>query len=109
MLKKGPVIINDISVPMDTDVSVFNERRDVKVIMGGVVRMPKNPDFTIKGVPLEQGIIFACMAETMLMGLENIHKHFSYGKLEIKKVNKVISIAEKHGFGLGRAKVESSY
>jgi predicted amino acid dehydrogenase len=79
------------------------------VIKGGVVRLPGNPDFRISGVPLENGIIFACMAETMLMGLENLHDHFSYGKLEIEKVFKIISIADRHGFALGRAKVENSY
>ncbi|WP_158647559.1 aminotransferase class III-fold pyridoxal phosphate-dependent enzyme [Actinoplanes sp. ATCC 53533] len=109
MLGPQPVVICDISVPMDTDASVRARRPDVTVIQGGVVRLPANPDFVIGGIPLEPGLSFACMAETVLLGLEGIRTHYSYGQISADQVETISAVAEKHGFVLGRPRLESSY
>lgn len=109
MLHPGAVVICDISVPLDTAPTVARERPDVLVIQGGVVKLPQDDDFTIAGIPLEPGLAFACMGETLLMGLEDIRQHYSYGPLLPEKVKHITQIAQKHGFGLGRSKIESSY
>src|SRR5690606_23971491 len=77
MLQEVPLVICDISVPMDTHPSVY-KMPDVTVIQGGLVRLPLNPDFTIRGLPLEKGTAFACMGETMLLGLTGISEDYSY-------------------------------
>ena len=78
MLREGPAVICDISVPADTDPSVERLRDDVIVFQGGIVRLPCNPTFTVGGVPLEPGLSFACMAETLLLGLEGRRGNYSY-------------------------------
>lgn len=109
LLGTGPVVICDISVPLDTHSSVLEQCPNVRLIQGGVVRLPLNPDFKVGGIPLEKGLSFACMAETLLMGLEGIGKHYSYGRIHRWQVEEILSIADRHGFQLGRARLENSY
>jgi acetylornithine/succinyldiaminopimelate/putrescine aminotransferase/predicted amino acid dehydrogenase len=109
MLGEGPIVICDIAVPMDTDESVMRERSDVSVMLGGIVRLPFNPDFRINGIPLDYGQSFACMAETTLLGLTGIGEHYSYGRIDKLKVKKILEIARIHGFSLARVKTERSY
>ena len=104
----APVVICDISIPQDTDPEVL-QLAQVQVIQGGVVQIEKSPNFHIGGIPLETGLSFACMAETILMGLEGIQTHYSYGRINRKQVKDMLTIADKHGFSLGRARIEDSY
>jgi len=53
-LGTGPVIICDISVPSDVAPDVVQQRPDVVVIHGGIVRLPLNENFVIAGLPLEK-------------------------------------------------------
>ncbi|OHD66286.1 MAG: hypothetical protein A2176_07285 [Spirochaetes bacterium RBG_13_51_14] len=109
MLGEGPIVICDIAVPQDTDYSVYQQRSDVTIIQGGIVKVPHNADFTIHGIPLEKGRAFACMSETMLMGLSNITEDFSYGKIKKEQVKKIMEIAKEHGFTLAAFKTVQSY
>lgn len=108
-LAPGPVAICDISIPADVADEVKTARPDVLVIQGGVARLPFNDDFIIGGIPLEKGHVFACMAETLLLGLENSNSHGSFGPVTPAGVEKALAMAEKHGFTLGRFKTERSY
>lgn len=98
-LSRGPVVICDLSLPPDVAEEVKLERPDVLVIHGGVVRLPCD-DLTIGAVPLAKGHVFACMAETMLMGLEGIRVNGSVGSVKPDEVLNIMGIAEKHGFVL---------
>ena len=109
LLGDGPVVICDISVPLDTHPSVIEKCPNVRLIQGGVVRLPLNPAFRIGGIPLEAGLSFACMAETILMGLEGKQDHYSYGRIHRWQVEEILTIADRHGFELGRARLENSY
>jgi predicted amino acid dehydrogenase len=102
-------VICDISVPMNTHPSVIKECPNVIFLQGGIVKLPYNPDFLINGIPLEKGLSFACMAETMLLGLSGIKGNYSYGTITKSKVKKIMGIAKQYGFYLARAKNESSY
>ena len=79
------------------------------VIQGGVVKLPLASDFRIRGIPLEKGNAFACMSETMLLGLTGCTGHYSFGRIGKAQVEEISEIARRHGFGLARPKVESSY
>ncbi|MDJ0509313.1 MAG: aminotransferase class III-fold pyridoxal phosphate-dependent enzyme [Crocosphaera sp.] len=96
-----PVVICDLSVPADVHSSVHDQRPDILVIQGGIVRLPSNKDFVISGIPLQAGHAFACLSETLLMGLEGIKSHGSYGMITPERVNWALSMAHKHGFTLG--------
>jgi len=99
-LSQNPVVICDISVPSDVSQEVYTQRPRAVVIHGGVVRLPRNDDFIIGGLPLDRGHVYACMAETLLMGLEGINSHGSYGPVKPEGVSKALAMAEKHGFEL---------
>jgi len=66
-----------------------------------VVRLPLDDDFAIGGIPLARGHVYACMAETLLMGLEGLSTHGSIGPVTVEGVRRAMAMAEKHGFALG--------
>lgn len=104
----GPVVICDLAVPTDVDPSVA-ARSDVRVIRGGLVAVPNDPAFVIGGLPLPRGHAFACMAETLLLGLVGVREHFSYGPVRPEQVRQAMAWAAAHGFALGDDKTERSY
>jgi predicted amino acid dehydrogenase len=108
-LFEGPTVICDISLPPDVDASVAVERPDVRVIRGGVVRLPRDPDFRIAGAPLDPGLVYACLAETLLMGLEGATQHGSYGPVTAAGVEAALAAARRHGFELGQLQQARAY
>jgi predicted amino acid dehydrogenase len=100
-LASGPVAICDISLPSDVSEAVRLERPDVLVIRGGVVRLPYDHDFSIGGIALPPGHSLACMAETLLMGLEGLSGNGSIGPVTSEGVMRTMAWARKHGFELG--------
>lgn len=97
-LSNAPAIICDLAVPGDVAPDVLRERPDVLVIEGGIIRLPCNPDFSIAGSPLAAGTTYACVAETLLLGLEGEQGHGTYGAVTLAGVRKMLSLASKHGF-----------
>lgn len=109
MLSNDPILINDIAVPFDVDDSVKNKCPNARVINGGIVRLPYNPDFKIQGMPLERGHLYPCQAEAILLGMEGSREHYSYGKITKPMVQKILQIAKIHGFTLGQFKMGRSF
>jgi len=95
----GPVVICDISLPSNVADAVRLECPNALVVQGGVVRLPLDDDFSIAGIPLAPGHVYACMAETLLMGLEG-SSHGSVGPVTVAGVRSAMAMAEKHGFSL---------
>lgn len=108
-LGAGPIVICDISVPEDVAPAVGVERPDVLVLKGGLVAVPNDPGFHIGGIPLPEGHAFACMSETLLLGLMGAREHFSYGPVVPEKVKQAMAWAELNGFKLGGFKTDRSY
>ncbi len=121
-LSDGPVIICDVALPVDTDPSVRERRPDVTVIKGGLVRVPPVPaqvargnahtgarDFLLEGLPLPPDHVFACMAETILMGLTGMTSDYSKGDVRKERVVEMLELARLHGFELGDLKMSRSY
>ncbi|MEL6185025.1 MAG: aminotransferase class III-fold pyridoxal phosphate-dependent enzyme, partial [Myxococcota bacterium] len=109
MLKPGPIVICDVALPMDTDDSVLESREDVTVLQGGIVKLPRNPDFSVRGIPLPLGSAFACMSETLLLGLSGHSDHYSRGAISKDQVHGVLAMARRNGFTLGHLKKQRSY
>jgi hypothetical protein len=78
-LKPGAVVC-DVARPRDVSVKVASERPDVLVIEGGVVEVPgDNVQFNFNfGFP--PGTAYACMAETMILALEERCENYSLGR-----------------------------
>ena len=98
-LKPGAVVC-DVSRPRDVSVKVAEQRDDVLVIEGGVVAVPGDVEFNFNfGFPPKTS--YACMAETMILALENRYESYSLGKeLSLEKVIEIGELAKKHGFKL---------
>lgn len=98
-IKSGAVVC-DISLPHNILKSEAEERPDVLVIDGGVVKPSGEVDFHFY-FGLEKGLAYACMAETMLLALEEMWTSYSLGgNISISKVIHMARVAEKHGFRL---------
>jgi acetylornithine/succinyldiaminopimelate/putrescine aminotransferase/predicted amino acid dehydrogenase len=93
-------IVYDVSIPVSCTQELINNAKNIKVLLGGIVALPNNEKIDIKGFPLDGGELFACMAETLLIGLEGIKGNYSYGSLNINQIAEIDEIAEANGFGL---------
>jgi predicted amino acid dehydrogenase len=96
-LKSGAVIC-DVARPRDVSRQVVEERDDVLVIEGGMVRVPGQVNFNFDfGFP--PGMAFACMAETMTLALEGYYESYTLGKeITLKQVQTMYNMATRHGF-----------
>ncbi|MDL2280899.1 shikimate dehydrogenase [Selenomonadales bacterium OttesenSCG-928-I06] len=98
-LKPGAIVC-DVSRPRNVSKQVANLRKDVLVIEGGVVEVPGDVDFGFNfGFPPKTS--YACMAETMILALEERYENFTLGRdLTVKQIETISNLAEKHGFKL---------
>lgn len=98
-LKHGALVC-DVARPSDVSERVSRERQDVLVIGGGVVDVPGEVDFGFDfGLP--PGKAYACMAETMVLALEERCESYSLGKdVHPARVREIAQLARKHGFRL---------
>lgn len=96
-LKPGAVVC-DVARPRDVSRRVAEERSDVLVIEGGIVKVPGNVDFGFSfGFP--EGMAYACMCETMMLALEERAESFTCGKdVTVDQVREMAVLADKHGF-----------
>ncbi len=96
-LKPG-VLVCDVSRPRNIAAEVKKLREDVLVIEGGVVKVPGSPDFHFDfGFP--PGHSYACMAETMILAMEENYVDWSLGRdLSHERVTGISRLAKKHGF-----------
>jgi predicted amino acid dehydrogenase len=97
-LKQGPLVICDLAVPGDVDPSVHQSCPEASVISGGILSLTHNPQLSYLGSPLAPGHIFACMGETLLMGLDGHQDHLSIGDIHKYQVKRIRDSAERHGF-----------
>lgn len=99
-LKEGAIVC-DISRPANVSEEVDAARSDVLVIDGGVIEVPGQPslgwDFGF-----EEGLAYACMAETMMLALEHQYKHYSLGSsgVNLESILQTRYWAAEHGFKL---------
>jgi fatty aldehyde-generating acyl-ACP reductase len=98
-LKTGAVVC-DVARPRDVSRRVAEERPDVLVLEGGIVEVPGDVNFGFDfGFPPRMA--YACMAETMILALENRPEPFTLGKkVSVAQVEEIRRLAEKHGFRL---------
>ena len=108
LLRHGTVIC-DVSVPHNLDEQALAGRPDLVCIRGGIVATPHGESLpeNVRAY-LQPGQIYACMAETIVLGMENHFHHYSYGDLDIRNVAEIHRLAAHHGFGLAQAKTSQS-
>lgn len=99
-LQRGAVVC-DVARPRDVSRQVAEQRPDVLVIEGGMVKVPGPVDFGFNfGFPPKMA--YACMAETMALALEQRYESYTLGKdITLSQVSTIDKIATRHGFALG--------
>lgn len=98
-LKPGAVVC-DVARPRDVSRRVAEVREDVLVIEGGVVDVPGDVDFGLNfGYPPRT--CMACMAETMILALEEHYGDYTLGReYSMERIEEISRLARKHGFRL---------
>nr|ABW82987.1 pyridoxalphosphate dependent aminotransferase class III [uncultured bacterium pEAF66] len=102
-------IVCDIAVPNNVCEGIGKDRPDVVYQQGGIVATP-NGESLHPGARafLGAGQLFACMAETVIMGLAGINRHYSYGAISKQQVREIAALGRAHGFSLAEYKTGSS-
>ncbi|HJN18619.1 MAG TPA: shikimate dehydrogenase [Armatimonadota bacterium] len=98
---KSGAVVCDVARPRNASRALIETRNDVLVIDGGAVAVPgENFDFGFDfGFPA--GLAYACMAETMILGLEGRYENYSLGaEMKLEQVQEMGELAAKHGFRL---------
>lgn len=92
-LKRGAVVLDDTQ-PRNTDPAILRDRPDVTVVDGGVVEVPA---FRLRGnIGLPPTLVYACLAETMLLGLDGHRGHFSIGAPMVEQADHMLALARRH-------------
>ncbi len=96
-LRPGAVVC-DVARPRDVSERVANARDDVLVIEGGIVSVPGEPSWSLDfGTP--PGTCMACMAETMILAMEERYEDYTLGRnLTAQQVTEIDRLAARHGF-----------
>lgn len=100
LISQGAIIC-DIARPRDIAEIVTKCRSDVLVFDGPILNIPGfgsdlKTDFECE---LEEGTTYPCMAETMVLGLEDWPSNFSLGKvLDLDQTKNITRLAREHGF-----------
>lgn len=92
------VVVCDVARPRNVSNRVAQQRHDVLIIEGGIIRPPGDCDFGFDfGFP--PGTAYACMAETMILALEGRNECFTLGReISLERVEEIARLATSHGF-----------
>jgi hypothetical protein len=99
-LRAGAVVC-DVSRPANVSAAVSAARPDVLVLDGGVIAVPDGS--VLSHFSLGEGLVFACMAETMLLTLAGRLENTSLGTdLQPGVLRQLRALADRHGFRVAK-------
>ena len=97
---KPGCVITDVARPLDLPASEVAKRPDVLVIESGEIQLP-GETVLMKNIGLPKGVAYACLAETIVLGLEGRFENFTVGRaIEWEKVREIYKLGLKHGMKL---------
>lgn len=103
-IKSGAAIC-DVAIPHNVAREVVAKRADVLVFEGGLAEL--NEQYFEKGsaaghLSVDGKIVFGCLAETMILALENRNENYSLGRGHItpEDIEEIEKLGERHGFKL---------
>ena len=98
-LVKPGCVITDVARPLDLPASEVAKRPDVLVVESGEIRLPGK--VTMKNIGLPPGVVYACLAETIVLALEGRFESYTIGRqIEWEKVREIYKMGLKHGMQL---------
>ncbi len=96
---KPGAVITDVARPLDLSAEDVARRPDVLVIESGEIELPG--DVRMKDIGLPPGVVYACMAETVVLALEGRYETFTVGRhIEWEKVKEIYRLGLRHGMKL---------
>jgi len=99
MKVKPGCVITDVARPLDLPPAEVAKRPDVLVIESGEIRPPGA--LVMKNIGLPPGIVYACLAETIVLALEGRFESYTVGRaIEWEKVHEIYQLGLKHGMRL---------
>jgi predicted amino acid dehydrogenase len=100
MKVKPGCVITDVARPLDLPPEEVAKRPDVLVIESGEIELP-TPVKGMKSIGLPPNVIYACLAETIVLALEGRFEVFTIGRdTEWEKVKVIYRLGLKHGMKL---------
>ncbi len=102
-LGTGRVVVCDVAVPSDVHPDVTRDRPDALVLSGGQIRLPAGQRPGLCGLHMAPDRVFACLGETLLLGLSRYDGHLSFGPVSTADVHTVARLAREHGFAVSTA------
>ncbi len=99
MKVKPGCVITDVARPLDLPPDEVAKRPDVLVIESGEIRLPGEP--RMKNIGLPKGVVYACLAETIVLALAGRFENYTVGRnIEWKKVHEIYQLGLQHGMQL---------
>jgi len=93
-------IVCDVARPLDVLGSVREQRPDVMVYEGGLMKLPEHVAFgaqNVLGYP--RGVNLACLSETMVLAMEGTRRSHSIGNMiEYDEALAIFDKSRQHGF-----------
>jgi predicted amino acid dehydrogenase len=99
MKVKPGCVITDVARPLDLPPEEVAKRPDVLVIESGEIEVPG--ELQCKNIGLPKNVVYACLAETIVLALEGRFENFTVGRqIEWEKVQEIYKMGLKHGMKL---------
>lgn len=96
---KPGCVITDVARPLDLSAEDVATRPDVLVIESGEIELPGG--VSMKDIGLPPGVVYACLAETVVLALEGRYETFTVGRsIEWERVKEIYRLGLKHGMKL---------
>ncbi|MBL8333974.1 MAG: dehydrogenase, partial [Rubrivivax sp.] len=97
---KPGCVITDVARPLDLPPSEVAKRPDVLVVESGEIELPTKVR-GLKSIGLPPNVIYACLAETIVLALEGRFEVFTIGRdTEWPKVKEIYKLGLRHGMKL---------
>ncbi|WP_374437419.1 saccharopine dehydrogenase NADP-binding domain-containing protein [Inhella sp.] len=97
---KPGCVITDVARPLDLPPEEVAKRPDVLVIESGEIELPTKVR-GMKSIGLPNNVIYACLAETIVLALEGRFEVFTIGRdTEWPKVKEIYKLGIRHGMKL---------
>lgn len=105
---RASAVVCDVSRPSNVGEEVRERRPDVMVLDGGVIRLPGDSTLGFNA-SLAKGHAYACMAETMMLAMDQRYRDMSLGfDLPLEQVLEMERLADELGFQVALEQKERS-
>jgi acetylornithine/succinyldiaminopimelate/putrescine aminotransferase/predicted amino acid dehydrogenase len=100
-LRRGALVC-DISRPFNVAPDLGEQRADVRMVDGGLVRAPEGSALELLEEPDRSNVLLACAAETIILALSGFRSEHLCGRLDPATIEELGKVAAQLGFAPAR-------